>query len=90
MSDAGKVERTIVGRVARPPRAKTITIVVDRYVRHSEYGKFLRRQSKIHAHDEAGACREGDVVKIAQCRPVSKTKAWRLVEVVQRAAPSVD
>jgi small subunit ribosomal protein S17 len=85
MSGTEKVERTLTGRVSRPPQAKTITIIIDRYVKHSEYGKYLRRQTKIHAHDEAGEGRLGDLVKIAQCRPVSKTKAWRLVEVVQRA-----
>jgi small subunit ribosomal protein S17 len=64
---------------------KTITVVIDRRVKHPLYGKFMRRSTKVHAHDESNECRKGDLVRVEQCRPISKTKSWRLVEVVERA-----
>lgn len=78
--------RTIDGRVSSAKSAKTITVVIDRQGQHGLYGKLLRRSTKLHAHDEKGECREGDLVRIAECRPLSKTKHFRVVEVLARAA----
>jgi small subunit ribosomal protein S17 len=74
-----------VGRVASSKMQKSVTVVVERLVRHPVYGKFIRRTTKVMAHDEEGTCREGDTVAIVECRPISKRKSWRVVEVVQRA-----
>ncbi len=78
--------RTIEGRVSSSKAAKTVTVIVDRQGQHALYGKLLRRSTKLHAHDEKGECREGDRVRIAECRPMSKTKHFRVVEVLARAA----
>jgi len=85
MSEQKKASRTLTGRVVSNKMDKTITVVVERLVRHPLYGKYVRRSTKFHAHDENNACREGDVVRIAECRPISKSKCWRLVEIVERA-----
>jgi small subunit ribosomal protein S17 len=77
--------RTLSGRVTSDRMDKTATVLVERLVRHPVYGKFIRRSSKVHVHDENNECRIGDVVAVAECRPISKTKSWRLVEVVERA-----
>lgn len=73
------------GRVVSNKADKTVTVVLERQVKHELYGKYIRRTSKVHAHDEDNSCGEGDLVRIAPCRPVSRTKAWRVVEVVERA-----
>ncbi|MEJ2360766.1 MAG: 30S ribosomal protein S17 [Gammaproteobacteria bacterium] len=78
-------ERTVTGRVVSDKMNKTITVLVERRVKHPVYGKFMRKSSKLHAHDENNECKEGDLVTIAECRPISKSKAWRLVEVVEKA-----
>lgn len=62
---------------------KSITVLIERLVKHPKYGKYIRRSTKLHAHDENNVCQEGDIVTIAECRPLSKTKTWRLVEVVE-------
>mgnify|MGYP000729682709 CR=1 FL=1 len=80
-----KIERTATGRVISDKMDKTITVLVERRVKHPVYGKFVRKSTKLHAHDENNECKEGDVVTIAECRPISKNKAWRLVEVVEKA-----
>ena len=80
-----KSVRTITGRVSSDKMDKTITILVERLVRHPIYGKYIRRSTKVHAHDEKNDCRQGDLVKIKQCRPLAKTKSWTLVEIVERA-----
>ncbi len=80
-SDSGAVS----GRVSSDRMDKTLTVVVERQVRHPLYGKYIRRSSKYHVHDENNEGRIGDVVTIEQCRPVSKSKSWRLVKVVERA-----
>jgi small subunit ribosomal protein S17 len=85
MNDEAKTNRRLTGRVVSNAMDKTITVLVERRVRHPLYGKFIRRSTKIHAHDEANECNSGDWVTVEQCRPLSKTKAWRLVEVVERA-----
>lgn len=77
--------RSVTGRVVSNKRHKTITVQVERRLQHPMYGKFLTRRTKLHAHDENNDCKEGDVVMIEQCRPLSKTKTWRLVKVLERA-----
>lgn len=76
--------RGLVGRVVSNKASKTITVLVERRVEHPLYKKYVRRSSKVHAHDEDGACRLGDIVRVVECRPVSKTKTWRLDEVLER------
>ena len=78
--------RTVEGRVVSNKADKTVTVLVERQVKHALYGKYLRRSTKLHAHDESNACKEGDLVRIAECRPLSKSKNWRVVEVVAHAA----
>jgi small subunit ribosomal protein S17 len=85
MNDTGKTQRTIEGRVVSNKMHKTVTVLLERQVQHPLYGKIVRRSTKVHAHDETGECMEGDVVRIAECRPLSKTKNWRVVKVVTRA-----
>jgi len=85
MTDAAKVSRALTGRVKSSKMDKTITVVVDRVVRHPMYGKYMRLSTRLHAHDESNECKEGDIVMIEQSRPLSKTKSWRLVRVLTRA-----
>jgi small subunit ribosomal protein S17 len=85
MNDEAKTNRTLTGRVVSNAMDKTITVLVERRVKHPLYGKFIRRSTKIHAHDEGNECNSGDWVTVEQCRPLSKTKTWRLVEVVEKA-----
>ena len=75
-----------VGRVVSNKMQKSVTVSVERLVKHPAYGKFIRRTTKVMAHDEEGSCREGDTVAIVECRPLSKRKAWRVVEIVKRAS----
>jgi small subunit ribosomal protein S17 len=77
--------RRTVGRVVSNKMQKSVTVSVERLVRHPAYGKFIRRTTKVMAHDEEGTCREGDTVAIVECRPISKRKSWRVVEVIERA-----
>ncbi|QLE83863.1 MULTISPECIES: 30S ribosomal protein S17 [Shewanella] len=77
--------RTLQGRVLSNKMDKSITVAIERKVKHPLYGKFLKRTTKIHAHDETNQCNAGDVVTIRECRPLSKTKSWTLVEVVTKA-----
>jgi small subunit ribosomal protein S17 len=86
MSDNANQLRTVEGRVVSNKMNKTVTILVERQVKHPLYGKYIRRSTKLHAHDEENTCNEGDVVRVSECRPLSKTKNWRVVEVVTRAA----
>ncbi|HSS71671.1 MAG TPA: 30S ribosomal protein S17 [Casimicrobiaceae bacterium] len=85
MSDTAKSQRTIEGRVVSNKMQKTVTVLLERQVQHPLYGKIVRRSTKVHAHDENNECKEGDVVRIAETRPLSKTKNWRVVKVVTRA-----
>ena len=85
MTENSKQVRTVEGRVVSNKMQKTVTVLIERQVEHETYGKFLRRSTKVHAHDASGECREGDVVRIVETRPVSKTKNWKVVEVVTRA-----
>ena len=77
--------RRTIGRVVSNKMQKSVTVSVERLVRHPVYGKFIRRTTKIMAHDEDSTCREGDTVAIVECRPISKRKAWKVVEVIERA-----
>ncbi len=86
MSETIKITRTLEGRVTSSKAQKTVTVEVDRRGQHGLYGKLLRRSTRLHAHDEKGECREGDLVRIAECRPISRTKHFRVVEVLARAA----
>ncbi len=85
MSEETKVNRTLTGRVVSSAMDKTITILVERRVQHPLYGKFLRRSTRIHAHDAENTCAQGDLVRVEQCRPISKSKSWRLLEIVEKA-----
>jgi len=78
--------RTVEGRVVSNKMDKTVTVLVERQVKHALYGKYIRRSSKLHAHDADNACHEGDMVRVAECAPISKTKNWRVVEIIVRAA----
>ena len=81
-----KGARTLTGRVVSDKMQKTIAVEIERLIRHPTYGKYIRRTTKLLAHDENGASREGDLVIIAPCRPMSRRKSWRLLEVVEKAA----
>jgi len=85
MNESATKTRSIQGKVISDKMDKTITVMVERQVKHPLYGKFMRRSTKLHAHDENNECRIGDTVNITSCRPMSKTKTWSLVEVVTRA-----
>jgi small subunit ribosomal protein S17 len=83
-SQTEKRTRTFQGSVLSAKMDKTITVLVVRQIKHALYKKYIRRSSKIHAHDEQNECREGDKVIIEECRPLSKNKSWRLVKVLER------
>ncbi|WP_410473087.1 30S ribosomal protein S17 [Faucicola mancuniensis] len=76
---------TVTGKVISDKMDKTITVLVERRIRHAKYGKMIRRSTKLHAHDEDNTCGIGDIVRIKQSRPLSKTKTWALVEIVEKA-----
>ena len=78
-------QRTLTGRVVSDKMDKSIVVLIERRVQHPVYGKMIRRSTKSLAHDELNVCKTGDVVTIKECRPLSKTKAWTLVEVVEAA-----
>ncbi|MEJ2212835.1 MAG: 30S ribosomal protein S17 [Gammaproteobacteria bacterium] len=77
-----ETNRTVQGLVVSDKMDKTITVMMERKVRHPVYGKFVKRSTKVHAHDEENVCKEGDTVIVEQCKPISKSKTWRLVKVV--------
>jgi small subunit ribosomal protein S17 len=85
MSTTEKLQRTQVGRVVSNKMDKTVTVLLERQVKHALYGKYIKRSTKVHAHDEENSCFEGDKGKIAECRPISKAKSWQVVEVLERA-----
>jgi small subunit ribosomal protein S17 len=80
-----KTNRTLVGRVVSDAMDKTITVLIERRVQHPLYGKYMTRSSKVHAHDAENLGSRGDLVRVEQCRPLSKTKSWRLIEIVEKA-----
>ena|SRR5690606_3076608 len=83
---AKKAARQLTGKVVSNKMQKTIKVAVERFVPHPVYGKYQRRTTQYLAHDENNECREGDLVAIEECRPLSRHKSWRLVKIVQRAA----
>jgi small subunit ribosomal protein S17 len=85
MSEQKKVHRTLTGRVVSDKMDKTITVLIERKITHPLYGKIVTRSKKYHAHDEKNECHEGDLVTIEECRPLSKTKAWRVAKLVEKA-----
>ena len=85
MSGEQSLQRTATGRVVSDKMQNTLTVLVERRVRHPLYGKYIRRSTKMHVHDADGVGGMGDMVLIEECRPVSKTKSWRLVKVIEKA-----
>lgn len=85
MSNQESVARELTGVVVSNKMNKSIVVMVERFVKHPKYGKFIKRSTKLHAHDENNDCRMGDLVTVQECRPLSKTKTWRLVEIKERA-----
>jgi small subunit ribosomal protein S17 len=86
MSEQEKIARSTSGIVISNKMDKTVTVLVERQEKHPLYKKYIRKSTKLHAHDEANECNEGDEVQIEECRPMSKTKSWRVIEVVKRAS----
>lgn len=85
MTEAIKVVRSLTGRVVSDKMNKTVTVLVERRVKHPVIGKVIRLSKKYHAHDENNECHEGDLVEIQESRPVSKTKSWRVSKLIERA-----
>jgi small subunit ribosomal protein S17 len=86
MTQEAKVARTMTGKVVSDKMEKTITVLIERRVKHPIYGKYTTKSSKVHAHDEKNECKIGDIVTVAESRPLSKTKTWSLVKIEERAA----
>src|SRR5690625_1247925 len=84
MAQAEKVARTLTGRVVSNKMDKTVTVLIERRVKHKLYGKYVSKSSKLKAHDEGNECQIGDLVTIAESRPLSKTKSWALVKIEER------
>lgn len=85
MNEAVSTARTLTGKVVSNAMEKTIAVEVERQVKHALYGKYIRKSSKILAHDEMNECGDGDTVSIEECRPLSKNKSWRLQKVIKKA-----
>jgi len=81
-----KAKRTVVGNVVSDKMDKTVSVAIERQIKHATYGKYIRRTSKVMAHDENNECKIGDRVAISETRPVSKNKSWQVVNVIERAA----
>lgn len=88
MSDVEKKVRTLTGQVVSNKMDKSIVVKIERKVKHAQYGKYMKRSTKLHAHDEENRCNVGDTVTIRESRPISKTKCWVLVDVVEQAVDS--
>ena len=86
MSEVKKEQRTMTGRVVSDKMDKSVSVAIERLIKHPVYGKYIRRTTKLMAHDETNESREGDTVQISECRPLSRNKSWRLVSVVERAS----
>ena len=86
MSEQTNQQRRIVGRVVSDKMDKTVSVAIERLIKHPVYGKYIRRTSKVLAHDAGNECRPGDRVAISECKPISKNKAWTVVDVVERAS----
>jgi small subunit ribosomal protein S17 len=78
-------KRQLTGRVVSDRMKKTVTVLVERRMMHPLYGKFITRSRKYHVHDEAAECKAGDLVLIEECRPISRTKSWRVVQLMEKA-----
>jgi small subunit ribosomal protein S17 len=85
MAATDKRTRVVTGKVISNKMDKTVTVLLERRVKHPVYGKYITRSSKIHAHDENNQCSVGDTVTVAETRPISRTKTWKLLEVVESA-----
>jgi small subunit ribosomal protein S17 len=85
MTSTQEIKRTQTGRVVSNKMNKSVTVLLERQIKHPLYGKYIKRSTKVHAHDEDNSCGEGDKVMIAECRPLSKTKSWRVVEILEKA-----
>ncbi len=86
MTEKTKSARSSSGRVVSDSMDKTITVAIERKIRHPLYQKYIKRRTKLHAHDEKNECNKGDLVLIEECRPLSKTKSWRLIKVMEKSA----
>ncbi len=86
MSDNQKSARTITGKVISNKMYKSISVLIERRVKHPVYGKYVTKSSKVHAHDESNQCQQGDTVTVKEVRPISKTKTWSLVSVDEKAS----
>ena len=84
--EQAKTQRTVIGRVVSDKSDKTVSVAIERLIKHPMYGKYIRRTTKVLAHDANNECKSGDRVAIAECKPVSKNKAWAVVNVVERSA----
>ena len=85
MTSTEAVKRTQTGRVVSNKMDKSVTVLLERQIKHALYGKYIKRSTKVRAHDEDNSCGEGDKVVIAECRPLSKSKSWRVIEILERA-----
>ena len=85
MTTTQEFKRTQTGRVVSNKMDKSVTVLLERQIKHALYGKYIKRSTKDQAHDEDNSCGEGDKVMIAECRPLSKSKSWRVVEILERA-----
>jgi small subunit ribosomal protein S17 len=85
MSTTQEIKRTQTGRVVSNKMDKSVTVLLERQIKHALYGKYIKRSTKVQAHDEENSCGEGDKVMIAECRPLSKSKSWRVIEILERA-----
>jgi len=85
MTTSQEIKRTQTGRVVSSKMDKSVTVLLERQIKHALYGKYIKRSTKVLAHDEENSCGEGDKVMIAECRPFSKSKSWRVIEILERA-----
>ncbi len=86
MSEENNKQRTLSGVVISNKMDKTVTVLIERKVKHPLYGKYIKRSTKLHIHDEKNECNEGDFISVKECKPFSKTKSWDLVEVIKKSA----
>ncbi len=86
MSEEVKVERSLMGRVISDKMDKSVVVLLESQIKHPMYGKYIKRSKKYHVHDETNECKTGDTITFKECRPLSKTKHWTLIKVVDRAA----
>ncbi len=89
MTEENKTRRTIVGRVVSDKMDKTVSVAIERLIKHPVYGKYIRRTTKVLAHDASNECKLGDRVAISECKPISKNKSWAVVDVIERASDRV-